>query len=482
MSGRARRAQSRQLGFALVFAAALAQACSESDGERAQTTPTEDGAAGAAGALGDSASDAAVDRSADDAAQDVSPDGATADTGASCDAGAEPTPTGRTIEVTPSMTLGSALGDAVAGDRIVLHAGTYPAEQIADRQFTDYVFVEAAAGESVILSGASFRSCAKIAFRDLQFNGTVQLDGSSDFMFHEVTFDAGQSTEAALHIHGQGTAGASHDVLVADSVLRGGGRTVFVLGRFAPSDQWNHHLTFLNNDVTCGSRVCFQISGGRDMRIEQNRINGTTSSGILTAGATRVEISRNRFVGASGSQAAMQIATPGMEWDNYAGVENMISSAISIANNVVDAWSTAVQLDAARDVAIVFNTVADGTGIRFNHRTPHDQSGAVILDGNQEIRVWNDILPSISLASGESRPAFESNNLVWVSGGAGTSLITDAPAFGSGADYPLSPGSPAVDAALINSETPLVDFEGHLRGSQPDIGARELDSVAPACP
>jgi len=380
------------------------------------------------------------------------------------------------------MTLDSALGEAAAGDRIVLRAGTYPAEQISNRQFTDYVFVEAAAGESVTLAGATFRSCAKLAFRGLEFNGTVQLDGSSDFTFHEVTFDAGQSTEAALHIHGQGTAGASHDVLVADSVLRGGGRTVFVLGRFAPSDQWNHHLTFVNNEVTCGSRVCFQISGGRDMRIEQNRINGTTTSGVLTAGATRVEISRNRFLGASGSQAAMQIATPGMEWDNYAGVENMISSAISIANNVVDGWSTAVQLDAARDVAIVFNTVADGTGIRFNHRTPHDQSGAVILDGNQEIRVWNNVLPSISLASGESRPAFESHNLVWVSGGGGTSLITDAPAFGSGTDYPLSSASPAVDAALVNAETPLVDFEGHVRGSQPDMGARELGSVAPACP
>ena len=53
-------------------------------------------------------------------------------------------------------------------------------------------------------------------------------------MFHETTFDRGTSGEAALHIHGQGSGGASHDVLVADSIIRNGGRTVFVLGRFAP--------------------------------------------------------------------------------------------------------------------------------------------------------------------------------------------------------------------------------------------------------
>ena len=93
-----------------------------------------------------------------------------------------------------------------------------------------------------------------------------------------------------------------------------------------------------------------------------------------------------------------------MEWDNYAGVENMISSAILIANNVVDGVGAAVQLDAARDVAIVHNTVADGTGVRFNHRVPHDQAGNVILNGNTDIRIWNDILPSISPRDRRGQP------------------------------------------------------------------------------
>jgi hypothetical protein len=191
---------------------------------------------------------------------------------------------------------------------------------------------------------------------------------------------------------------------------------------------------------------------------------------VLTAGATRVTISRNRFLGRDGSsQAAMQIATPGMEWDNYAGVENMVSSAIFIANNVIDHWATGVQLDAARDVSIVHNTVADRAGIRFNHRTPHDQSGNVILDGNSEIKVWNNILPTIALASGESRPSFESNNQVFQSGGGGMNPVSGQPMFGAGADYPLSATSPAIDKGVILMQGPLIDFEGRSRLPTPDV-------------
>jgi len=387
------------------------------------------------------------------------------------------------IDVRAPATLASALATAKAGDRVVMHAGTYAMETISNRKFASFVFVEGAAGDTVTMAGATFTSSDHLSFRDIQFTATVMLDGSSNFAFHGVTLDGGATEEAALQIHGQSSAGASHDVLVEDSTIKGGGRTIFILGKFAPSDTWNHHLTFARDDITCGSHNCFQISGGRDIAIDGNRINGTTTAGVLTAGATRVAITRNRMKGMAGkSPCAAQIASPGMEWDNYAGVENMISSAIQIANNVVDGWGSAVQLDAARDVAIVHNTVADGTGVRFNHRVPHDQAGNVILNGNSDIRIWNDILPSISLASGEAPPAFEAYNVIWKGGGGGANDVTTAPTF-AGTDYGLAAGSAGVDAALVNSETPLVDFENRTRGPKPDIGAHELGAPAPAaCP
>jgi hypothetical protein len=394
-----------------------------------------------------------------------------------------PTPTGATIDVRPPATLAAALATAKAGDRIVLHAGTYAQEKISKLKLASFVFVEAAAGETVSLPGATFTSCDHVAISGVTFTATVMLDGSSNFAFTKVVLDGGATENAALQIHGQSSAGASHDVLVQDSTIKGGGRTIFVLGVFAPSDGWNHHLTFVRDDITCGSHNCFQVSGGRDMVIDGNRINGTTTAGVLTAGATRVSITRNRFVGMAGmSPCATQIASPGMEWDNYAGVENMISSAIVIANNVADGWGSLVQLDAAKDVAIVYNTVADGKGVVFDHRVPHDQKGNVVLDGNSNIRIWDSVLPTIN--PGDQPPAFFSNNVVWKGGGtSGTGNVTTAPTFDPASkDFALASGSVGIDGALVNAETPLVDFENRPRGAKPDIGAHELGAGAPVCP
>jgi hypothetical protein len=410
----------------------------------------------------------------DAAAPPTSDAAASADAGAaaaSCDAGtSEPAPSGATIDVRPPDTLASAIATAHPGDRIVLHAGSYTNEQINGRTFADFVFIEVAQGDTVTLPGVRFQKSDHIAFRGVAFAGTVMLDGSSNFLFREVTLDGGATEDAALQIHGQSAAGASHDVRVEDSVIKGGGRTIFVLGAFAPSDKWNHHLTFVRNDITCGSHNCFQISGGRDMVISDNKINGTNSAGVLSAGGTRISVVRNRFHGTGKTPAAVQLASPGMEWDNYAGVENMITSTVVVASNVVDGWANGVQLDAARDIAIVYDTVADGTGVRLNHRTPHDQSGNVILDGNSNIRVWNDIVPSMSIATGEMKLAFESNNLVGMT-----------PGFASTTDFTLAPASKAIDGALVNAETPLSDFDDHVRGDHPDIGARELGATATAC-
>jgi Right handed beta helix region len=432
--------------------------------------PPGDGSAGVAGARADAGGPS---------------DAAASDAGA-CAPSGYPTPTGVTIDVRPPLTLAAALATAAAGDRVVVHAGTYAKEQVTKRAFASFVSIEAAAGETVTFAGATFTSCDHLAFRGVHFSATVLLDGSSHFVFSGVTLDGGATQDAALQLHGQSSAGPTHDVLVEDSTIGGGGRTIFVLGVFAPSDGWNHDLTFVRDDITCGSFSCFQVSGGRDMVIDDNRIHGTTTSGVFTAGATRVAVTRNRFLGQPGtSPAAVQLATPGAEWDNYAGVENMISSAIVVANNVVTGWATGVQLDAARDVAIVYDTVADGTGVSFDHRTPHDQMGHVILDSNSDVRVWDDVLPSITLATGETGPSFESNDVVWKGGGAGPGLVTTAPAFAGGAGddaFALAPGSVGVGAALVNGETPLVDVAGRARGAMPDVGAFEPDGPPSSCP
>ncbi len=465
----------------LVAAVLLAHGCSDSEGS------SPGGSGGDAGPGDASASGGSGGVTADAAGGSAGGSGTAGGSSASAGAGGEagappdcdddtpPEPTGETIEVTPPTTIAEALGSASAGDRLLLHAGAYGSETISDASFASFVFIEAAEGESVSVPGLSFQSCDHVVLRGFSVEGTLELDGSSDFRLSNLTLDAGSSEEASLHFRG-----TSHDIVIEQSTIQGGGRTIFVQVNFAPDETWNHHLEFVENEITCGSHNCFQISGGRDLLIEGNEIIGNGTSGVLTAGATRVKIARNRFRGMNA--AAVQLATPGAEWDDYAGVEYMISSVISVENNVIDGWNNAVQLDAVTDIAIVYNTVADGTGIRFNHRTPHDQQSNVILDGNSEIRVWNNVLPSLSLDSAEARPSFESNNLVFESGGGGMNLITDMPAFDGATDYELSSTSPALGAAIVNDETPLVDFRAQPRGADPDVGAYERGAAPPACP
>jgi hypothetical protein len=141
-----------------------------------------------------------------------------------------------------------------------------------------------------------------------------------------------------------------------------------------------------------------------------------------------------------------------------------------------------VQLDAASDVAVVYNTFVDGAGVRFNHRVPHDQAANVILDGNENVRIWNNIMPALAVAQGDEPPAFLSNNLISGAGAGGDNPLSGDPKLDPAKNYVLGPGSAALDKALINAETPLIDYANGVRGSMPDVGAQELGAAASACP
>ena len=164
---------------------------------------------------------------------------------------------------------------------------------ISNRKFASFVFVEAAAGDLVTIAGAKFTSSDHLSFRDIQFTATVMLDGSSNFAFHGVTLDVGATEEAALQYPWPEQRWCiAPTYLVEDSTIRGGGCTIFILGKFAPADTWNHHLTFLRDDITCGSHNCFQISGGRDMTIDGNQDQRHDDRGRAHGGARRASRSR----------------------------------------------------------------------------------------------------------------------------------------------------------------------------------------------
>ncbi len=456
--------------FAVLLAGCLAEA---PDDGQPPPTPAADGGVTTTGP-GDSGTPPG---STPDSGTAVTPDA-----GPLCpsDAGL-PVATGTTRELRPGTTLGSLLAASAAGDRILVHAGSYPAESLKANP-ASAVFIEGAPGEVATFAGLTFTASSQLVLRDLRFTNTLKLDGSHHVLLDGVTIDVGTADTTGLHLHGQGAAGATHDVAVVRSKIWGGARTIFILGRFAPSDTWNHHLDFVGNDFACGTHNCFQISGGRDIRIEDNSFHDPKGDGVLTAGATRVQVLRNRMKGVkSVASTAVRLATPGMEWDNFAGVENMISSEITVANNLISSWGAAgIELDAATDIRIVFNTVADTVGFKTWARVPHSQQGAEILKGNTQVKLWNNILPNVQLDGADPRPVLESNNLVRTGGG-GSNLITSDPQYADTTGYALSATSPALDKAMVNELTPAVDLDGLPRGAAPDVGARERGAVS-TCP
>ena len=125
-------------------------------GAGGQTAAGAAGASGGAGAPGRRGRSAPARRAARAAAARAGTTDASAgtDTGGSvpvaggCSQAPTPAAGATVIDVRAPATLASALATAKAGDRIVLHAGTYAKEAISNRKFASFVFVEAAAGDT----------------------------------------------------------------------------------------------------------------------------------------------------------------------------------------------------------------------------------------------------------------------------------------------------------------------------------------------
>lgn len=377
------------------------------------------------------------------------------------------------------MTLVSVLMQSAPGDRVLVQAGSYPSETIT-RAFASEVFIEAAPGATATFHGLRLSNASGYVFRRIAFDGTVNLNNSHHVTFDHVDLDVGTQDISGLELFN--SAGATHDVKVLDSRIANGARTIFMGGRFGMDPTWNHHLEFRRNEFICGTHNCFQLSGARDTVIEDNEFHDPKGAAVLTAGATRITIARNRMRGQKSVNApAIQLATPGREWDNFAGVEFMISSDITVANNLITSWGGAgIELDAVRDVKLVFNTVVDGVGLHTWRRSPHDQAGNVILTGNEGLQVWNNVLPSVQLDPGDPRPMLEANNYVGAGGG-GMGLVTGMVQYADQIDFAPAAGSRAIDGAATLPNTPTVDRRNRPRGPQPDIGAFEV-GAAPSCP
>jgi hypothetical protein len=400
--------------------------------------------------------------------------GGVVDAGPGCfawDGGVVGSATGQVWSLSPGTTLGSVLAGAQPGDKVVVHGGSYSAETIS-KAFTADVFVEAAAGETPVFHGLSLHGAAHLVLTGLHFDQVVNLNNASYVVFDQVNLVVAAGTSGLELFNSSG--GPTHHVKVLRSHVEGGDRTVFLGGSFGLEATWNHDLEFRQNDFVCGTHNCFQFSGGRDAIIDDNDFHDPKGDGVLTAGAARITITRNRFRGdPTVSSSAIALATPGKEWDNYQGVDFMLTTDVVIANNLIVGWGgNGVALEALDGVKIVNNTIANcGTGLWTWARSPtgYGASGPVILVGNHHVQLWNNLISSVQRDAADPVLLLDSNNLV----GTGTQFVDQV-------DFvPVTPG-PALDTGLVNVDTPTFDRRGSPRDATPDLGAWEVG--APSCP
>lgn len=377
--------------------------------------------------------------------------------------------TGQTLTLSPGTKLGTVLGNAQPGDKIVVHGGSYPSESIS-KTFTSDVFIEAAAGETPLFHGLSLPDASHLVFRGIHFDDTLSLNNTSYMVFDQINLvvPAGSSGIELFNSGG----GPTHHVKFLRSHIEGGDRTIFFGGSFGMEPTWNHDFEFRQNDFVCGTHNCFQFSGGANAIIDDNDFHDPKGDGILTAGGAHITITRNRMRGDPGvGSTAIALATPGKEWDNYQDVDYMLSTDITVANNLIVNWGgNGIALEALDGVKIVYNTIANcqlGLWTWARSPTGYGSNGPVIIDGNHNVSLWNNIIPSRQIDSSDPPLLLDSHNIT-------------APSYVDMTEFVPVMNSAAIDAALVNADTPNYDRRGSPRTGTPDIGAWEVE--APSCP
>ena len=110
-------------------------------------------------------------------------------------------------------------------------------------------------------------------------------------------------------------------------------------------------------------------------------------------------------------------------------------------------------------------------------------SDEVILEGNQDYRVWNNIFERVSIASEDPAPSFSAKNVIAQGNLDGwQQTITEDPQLSGSPEWAPLAGSPVVDAGASGQPAqPSIDRFGQPRDTLPDVGAVELGSTQALC-
>jgi hypothetical protein len=287
-------------------------------------------------------------------------------------------------------------------------------------------------------------------------SGMVRVVGGSGIEVRRNTIKGSdRGPDAAISIE----SGASN-VTITDNHVTAGKRNVLLFaGTGGPRVKKVHIVT---NDLGGARSDAIQIIGADDVVIEQNlihdlNVNPDHNDGVQSVDSTRLSIIGNTFTSPGqldADQGIMLGPMPGA---------HVVDSRIE--NNVIHDWrGVGININGAVNTAVVNNSVT-ATG-QPDRPWPGLNLGEVPSPG---LKVWNNILSSISRSPGSVPLTLEDHNCV-AKGGTGAHDVAAVPVLTAATGFALTAKSPCIGAGTADG-APALDRFGARRTRTIDAGA-----------
>jgi hypothetical protein len=383
--------------------------------------------------------------------------------------------------VNPGDDLFGLLGTLVAGDVVVVHAGTYSHSTTVSVTLngtaTQPILIEAAPGEQPVLSSASAQNVLEVGgsyytFRGLEFTGGnvgIRVHATTHATFDTLLF-TGLVNEA---ITANFTGEPCDHLLMRRLEVVGGAQTAIDLGNFdgtAPTTASTVEGSYIHDAVGPGIA-------------DAPGCNGIVVADNVIARMQKVAIDLQGFTGAGTDDMIER----NLIWTVTADNGIQVEGHVTVQNNIVlDAngygiasFQTQTPPDGAK---ILHNTVWCGSGARAFYAGQWDVTTGQVLANNALYCPSGD---AIFLGNPAASAMFAANAILGTNNAPSGTLpaVSEAADLGDPQTGKVFPplGSVLIDGGAASAV--VDDFDGNPRDATPDIGAYERGSATgPAWP
>jgi len=381
---------------------------------------------------------------------------------------------------TTAATIVSQINASVAGDTVVIAAGSYASVTVPKNIASGFIRIVPASLGAVSIAGVNLTSSQGLDWRGINTTGEVYYDTCS-----RIRWRGGTSTPGATLV-GHNIRGSCSDVLVEDATV-----TNPLCGFYLYADRdtnASNLVTIQHNRVNNVAQDHVFFGRGTNVLIEANEFFGNTEDaehqdGVQIVGGKDAAIRRNHMnAGRTYRDSATDRNDHGIIC-NYdpsevgaGGTAGRVPERITIENNLIhDQSSYGIALAGILGCVINNNTIYDNglSGAEVALSVAPDAGNTI---SGLEIR--NNIFNKMSISG--TTPTVNTNNFVADgSGPTGTNRLTGSPGFvnSAAANYALSSGTQNVGSGTATG-APSVDYYNQTRSNPPSRGAIEFNTIS----